>query len=154
MEYKDPLPQPDYKESMETTCCLSLRYASLTFDEAVANTKQALKQSGFDIVSELALHDYFKQQLGKDINRYILLGACNAQVAYELLQEENKLGILMPCNVIIQDIENGQLMEVSIVDPSISWQETNNEVVKQRASEIKEKFKAVLDLVEQTDTSL
>ena len=154
MEYKDPLPQPNYQESTETTYCLSRRFGNLTFDEALANTKQVLEHSGFDIVTELALHDYFKRQLGKDINRYILLGVCNAQLAYDLLQEENKLGALLPCNIIIQDIKDGQLIEVSVIDTSISWHETDNELVKQKANETKEKFKAILDQVEQTDTTL
>ena len=63
MKNKDSLPQPDYKESMETAYCLTRRYGSLTYDEVLTNTKQALEQSGFEIVSELAMHDYFKAQL-------------------------------------------------------------------------------------------
>lgn len=154
MKNKDTLPQPNYKESMETAYCLTRRYGRLTYNEIVANTKQALEQSGFEIVSELAMHEYFKAQLNKEINRYTLLGVCNAQLAYDLLQKENKLGVLMPCNVIVQDLKDQQMVEVSIVDTSTSWQEADDELVKQKAIETKEKLKAIFTQVEQTNVKL
>jgi uncharacterized protein (DUF302 family) len=154
MKNKDSLSPPDYAESMETTYCLSRRYGSLTYDEVLANTRQALEQSGFEIVSELAMHDYFKERLNKEINRYTLLGACHAQLAYDLLQKENKLGVLMPCNVIVQDLEDRQMVEVSIVDTSTYWQEADSELVKQKAIETKEKLKAIFTQVEQTNVKL
>ena len=154
MKNEDPLPQPNYKESLETVYCLSQRFSNLTFDEVLKNTRKALEKAGFEVISEMAMHEYFKQHLGKDINRYVVLGACHASLAFDLLQAENKLGVLMPCNVIVQDVENGQLMEVSIIDPSQVWKETGDETVKQKAMETKERFKTVLHNIQQTDSSL
>ncbi|MDF9799187.1 uncharacterized protein (DUF302 family) [Catalinimonas alkaloidigena] len=154
MKNKDPLPQPDYKESKETSYCLSRRFSNLTFDETVANTRQALHDIGFEIISEMKMHEYFKQRLSKDINRYTLIGVCKAELAYELLQTENKLGVLLPCNIVIQDVKDGQLIEVSLIDAAVSWGLSKNTIVSQKAKEVKEKFKSILDKVEQSNTSI
>ena len=150
----ESLSRPNYKESLETAYCLTRRYGRLTYDELLTNIKEVIRKHDFEIVSELIMHDYFKERLDKEVNRYTLLGICRAQLAYDLLQQENKLGVLMPCNVIVQDLPELPMVEVSVVDTSIAWQEADNEFVKRKAIETREKFKVILNQAEQVDVKL
>lgn len=115
---EDSLDQPDYQESVAVSRHIRMRYTSLGFDEVVANTKQSLMEEGFDIVTEFAFHDYLRQQLTRDVNRCLLLGACNPELVRQLLQGEDRISDSMLCHVIIQDAEDGESVQVSIIDPS------------------------------------
>ncbi|WP_291856974.1 DUF302 domain-containing protein, partial [Marinilabilia sp.] len=86
------------------------------FDSAVEKTKEALSQQGFGILSEIDIDEKLKAKLDVDFRKYKILGACNPPNAYKALQQENKIGTMLPCSVIIQDLGNGKT-EVAAVDP-------------------------------------
>jgi uncharacterized protein (DUF302 family) len=95
------------------------------FDEAVQRTVQALKQEGFGIITEIDVKKTFKEKLGVDFRGYRILGACNPKLAYEALQLEDKVGTMLPCNVVVQEIGR-DLTEVSAIDPVASMQAIDN----------------------------
>src|SRR5665647_3485495 len=79
---------------------------NVTFDEAVKLTTEALKSEGFGVISEINMHEKLKEKLGIDFKRYKILGACNPPLAYKALQAEEKIGTMLPCNVLV--IEQGR----------------------------------------------
>ena len=87
-----------------------------SFDETLAKLTDELKKEGFGILTEIDVKETLKKKLNVDFRRYKILGACNPTFAYQALQAEEKIGILLPCNVIIQEKGNGQV-EVSAIDP-------------------------------------
>lgn len=88
----------------------------LSYEEAVARTIEALKEQGFGVLSEIDIREKLKEKLGVDFQRYIILGACNPPLAYKALQAEPEIGLLLPCNVIVYETEQGHSV-VSAVDP-------------------------------------
>ena len=122
MENEDLWGQPDYEDQVTFSHHVRMRYTDLGFEEVVANTRQSLIQEGFDIVIEFAFHDYLRQQLGRDVNRCLILGACNPGLVDQLLQGEGRISPSMLCNIIIQDAEDGKSVQVSITDPSEPWE--------------------------------
>ena len=87
-----------------------------SFDETLVKLTDELKKEGFGILTEIDVKETLKKKLNVDFRRYKILGACNPPLAYQALQAEDKIGILLPCNVIIQEKGDGQI-EVSAVDP-------------------------------------
>ena len=122
MNNEDSLGQPDHVERIEISHYVRMSYLNLGFEEVVASTKQSLIQEGLDIVIEFAFHDYLRQQLDQDVNRCVILGACNPGLVNQLLQGEDKVSPSMLCNIIIQDAEDGKSVQVSITDPSEPWE--------------------------------
>ena len=115
-----------------------------SFDEAIQRTTDALKTEGFGIISEINMHDKFKEKLGIDFKKYRILGACNPAYAYKAVQLEEKVGTMLPCNVIVIDKENGTT-EVSAVNPIASMMAIRNPSLETIASEVTEKLKRVID---------
>ena len=115
-----------------------------TFDEAIEKTTTALQKEGFGVLTEIDLKSTFKKKLGEDFYNYKILGACNAPFAYKALQAEDKIGTMLPCNVIVQEKEPGHI-EVSAVDPLSSMMSVENESLGQIAHEVQEKLKRVID---------
>jgi uncharacterized protein (DUF302 family) len=115
-----------------------------SFDEAIQRTTDALKTEGFGIISEINMHEKFKEKLGIDFKKYRILGACNPGFAYKALQAEEKIGTMLPCNVIVIDKENGET-EVSAVNPIASMMAINNPALEPVAMEVTEKLKKVID---------
>ena len=103
-----------------------------TFDHAVARTTEALKQEGFGIITEIDVTRTFKQKLGIDFRDYRILGACNPKLAHEALVVEDKVGTMLPCNVVVQDIGAGRI-EVAAIDPVASMQAIDNPRLRQAA---------------------
>jgi uncharacterized protein (DUF302 family) len=117
------------------------------FETAVAKTKEALKSEGFGVLSEIDIHEKLKEKLGIDFRRYKILGACNPAYAYKALQKEDKIGVMLPCNVIIQEIIEGKI-EVAAVDPIASMSAIENPELMNIAGEIQKKLKNVIDKLE------
>jgi uncharacterized protein (DUF302 family) len=106
------------------------------FDSAVEKTKEALSQQGFGILSEIDIDEKLKAKLDVDFRKYKILGACNPPNAYKALQQENKIGTMLPCSVIIQDLGNGKT-EVAAVDPVASMLAVENDNLTSIAQEIR-----------------
>jgi len=118
-----------------------------TFEEAVTKVTEELKKEGFGVLSEIDIHEKLKEKLGVDFRKYKILGACNPAYAYKALQKEDKIGVMLPCNVIIQEKSDGTI-EVAAVDPLASMAAIENPELKNIAGEIQKKLKNVIDKLE------
>ena len=117
---------------------------SVTFDEAVKLTTEALKIEGFGVISEINMHEKLKEKLGGDFKRYKILGACNPPLAYKALQAEEKIGTMLPCNVLV--IEQGQnKIEIAAVNPVASMQAITNPALGDLALEVTNKLKRAIN---------
>ena len=121
-------------------------YFSKTLDEpfqpAVERTIAALKDHGFGVLTRIDVRSTLKEKIGADFRPYVILGACNPRMAHQALQAEDKIGTMLPCNVIVQEI--GGKTEVAAVDPVASMQAIQNEKLAAVASEVREELKAVI----------
>lgn len=120
------------------------KFKSKNFDDVIQLVTDELKKEGFGVLTEIDVKKTLKTKIGADFKKYMILGACNPQFAYEALQAEDKLGVLLPCNVIIQENENGEV-EVSAVDPIASMNFVENEVLGEIAVEVQQKLMKVID---------
>jgi uncharacterized protein (DUF302 family) len=116
------------------------------FDDAISKTIEALKTEGFGIVSEIDMQAKLKEKLGVNFKKYKILGACNPSFAYKALQEEENIGTMLPCNIVIIDKEN-DTTEVTAVNPSASMMAIQNPALNPIAIEITEKLKRVIKLL-------
>lgn len=114
------------------------------FDRAVKVTTEALKKEGFGVLSEIDIQEKLEEKLGVDFRKYKILGACNPPSAYKALQQEDKIGTMLPCNVILQELDDLRI-EVAAVDPVASMISLENSKVEQIAEEIREKLIRVID---------
>lgn len=108
-----------------------------SFNKAVERTTEELKKQGFGIITSIDMKKTFKNKLNVDFRNYVILGACNPQFAYEGLLEEDKLGIFLPCNVVVQEHDNGEV-EISMINPEETVHSIDNLNLKTFASEVKE----------------
>ena len=115
-----------------------------SFDEAIVRATESLKTEGFGVLTEIKIHDKLKEKLGVDFQRYTILGACNPAFAYKALQAENKIGTMLPCNVIVQDLGNGKI-EVAAVNPIESMKAIENPELGSVANQVTEMLKRVID---------
>jgi uncharacterized protein (DUF302 family) len=115
-----------------------------TFDEVILKVTEALKEQGFGVLTEIDLKATLKKKLDVDFYNYTILGACNPDFAYKALQAEDKIGTMLPCNVIVQEKLAGQV-EVSAVDPAASMQAIENNKLKEISLEVRDKLKKVID---------
>ncbi|MFI0431090.1 DUF302 domain-containing protein [Mariniflexile sp. HMF6888] len=113
------------------------------FDNIVDKTTALLQKEGFGVLTQIDLQQTLKKKLDVDFNRYKILGACNPQFAYKALQVENKVGTMLPCNVIVQELSNGTI-EVAVVNPIQSMQAIKNQALKAIANEVTDKLKNVI----------
>ncbi|HTN09246.1 DUF302 domain-containing protein [Agriterribacter sp.] len=113
------------------------------FDTAIYNVTEALKKEGFGILTEIDVKETLKKKLDVDFRRYKILGACNPHFAHEALKVEDTIGTMLPCNVIVQEREDGKV-EVSAVDPVASMMAIKNEKLGDIAGEVREKLKSVI----------
>ena len=114
------------------------------FSKVVENVTKELKKEGFGILTEIDVKATLKKKLDVDFRNYLILGACNAPFAYKALQVEEKVGAMLPCNVIIQEKPEGKI-EVSAVDPVVSMQAIDNIMLVEVVQVIKSKLKKVID---------
>jgi uncharacterized protein (DUF302 family) len=115
----------------------------LSFDQAVAKITEELKKEGFGILTEIDVQQTLKKKLDVDFRKYRILGACNPPLAYKALQAEDKIGVMLPCNVIVQETPDGTV-EVSAVDPIASMQAINNPGLRDLAEEVQSKLLKVI----------
>ncbi len=113
------------------------------FSDAVALTKTALASEGFGVISEIDMQGKLKEKLGVDYKKYVILGACNPAFAYKALQEEERIGVMLPCNVVIIDREDGTT-EVAAVHPEASMMAIQNNGLKSIAREVTDKLEKVI----------
>lgn len=116
----------------------------LAFDEAVSRITAALKQEGFGVLTDIDVQATLKSKLGIDMPKYRILGACNPGFAHQALQLENKLGVLLPCNVIIRE-ENPNQTEIAAIDPVSSMERTGNPKLAAVAQEVRERLQRAID---------
>ncbi len=116
---------------------------SMEYDKAIDYVKEALKTEGFGVISEIDIQDKLKDKLDVDFKKYKILGACNPAYAYQALQKEDKIGTMLPCNVIIQE-QGKNKIEVAAVDPIASMQAVENTELGSLALDIQGKLKKVI----------
>lgn len=114
-----------------------------TFEQAIDEVKEALAIQGFGVLSEINIHEKLKEKLDVDFRRYTILGACNPAYAYKALQKEDKIGTMLPCNVVVQELGKNEI-EVSAVDPVASMMAIENPKLAKIAGEIKVKLERVI----------
>ncbi len=121
----------------------SKKMQNLSFDEAIVKVTEALKQEGFGVLTEIDVKTTLKKKLDVEFRPYTILGACNPPYAYKALQAEDKIGLMLPCNVIVQELADGTI-EVAAVDPVASMSAIENPNLSEIATEIKEKLERVI----------
>lgn len=124
-------------------CYFFSKKLSGDFEETVERVTAALKQEGFGVLTTIDVKDTLKKKLDVDFRNYRILGACNPPYAYKALQAEDKIGTMLPCNVIVQELDDGTI-EAAAVDPAASMQAVNNKKLAETASEVRDKLKRVI----------
>lgn len=114
------------------------------FDTAIEKVTEELKKEGFGVLTQIDVQETLKKKLDVDFRKYKILGACNPQFAYEALKAEEKIGTMLPCNVIVQQHENGKV-EISAVDPVASMMAIKNDSLRNVALQVQEKLSRVID---------
>ena len=116
----------------------------VSFDEAIAKVTDELKKGGFGVLTEIDVKETLKKKLNVDFRRYKILGACNPPYAYKALQAEDKIGLMLPCNVIVQELPGGKV-EVAAIDPVESMEAIDNPKLRDVGEQVRAKLKAVID---------
>ncbi|NLP58962.1 DUF302 domain-containing protein [Lutibacter sp. B1] len=115
-----------------------------TFEEVIEKVTEGLKEEGFGILTEIDVKETLKKKLDIDFKKYRILGACNPPYAHKALQAEDKIGTMLPCNVIVQEIEKGTI-EVAAVNPMASMQAVENKKLEKIAKEITDKLEKIIN---------
>lgn len=113
------------------------------FDAAIDKVTAALKEEGFGVLTDIDVSATLKKKIGVDWRPYRILGACNPPLAHRALQAEDKIGTMLPCNVIVQDVGNGQV-EVAAIDPAASMERVGKPELTELAHTVRTKLQAVL----------
>ena len=116
------------------------------FDDVVHKTTEALKNEGFGVLTNIDVTATLKQKLDVDFRKYRILGACNPPFAFKALLAEDKVGTMLPCNVIVQELVDGKI-EVAAIDPIASMQAIGSTELFEIASQVQGKLKAVIDSI-------
>ncbi|NBC26124.1 MAG: DUF302 domain-containing protein [Bacteroidetes bacterium] len=114
-----------------------------SFDDAIEKVTADLKEEGFGILTEIDVKETLKKKLDVDFKKYKILGACNPGFAHQALQHEDKIGTMLPCNVIVEEHEDGSV-EVSAVNPIASMQAVSNEKLSDIAGEVRDRLEKVI----------
>ncbi|MBI5099803.1 MAG: DUF302 domain-containing protein [Nitrospirae bacterium] len=117
---------------------------NISFDDAITKVTEELKKEGFGILTEIDVKEALRKKLNVDFRRYKILGACNPPFAYQALQAEDKIGTMLPCNVIVQEAPDGRV-EVAAIDPIASMQAVRNPALEGFALEVQSRLKKVID---------
>ena len=117
---------------------------SRSFDVALERVVSALKEQGFGVLTEIDVKATLKKKLDVDFRRYMILGACNPPFAHQAFLADDKIGILLPCNVIVQELEDGRV-EVAAMDPVVAMQMVENATLAEVATQVRDRLQAVID---------
>jgi uncharacterized protein (DUF302 family) len=120
------------------------RTLEVPFDEAVSRVKDELKKEGFGVLTEIDVQETLKKKLNVDFRKYRILGACNPLFAHQALQAEDKIGTMLPCSVIVQELAPGNV-EVAVIDPVASMQAIRNPKLQGVAEQVQAKLKKVIE---------
>jgi uncharacterized protein (DUF302 family) len=120
------------------------KIVSYSFDETIIKVTEELKKEGFGVLTEIDVKETLKKKLDVDFRRYKILGACNPPFAYKALQAEENIGVMLPCNVVVQEKENNSI-QVSAINPMESMQAVKNDSLGEVALEVSERLKRVLE---------
>ena len=116
----------------------------LDFETALARTKEELKREGFGVLTEIDVQATLRQKLNVDFRKYKILGACNPPFAHQALQAEPRIGTLLPCNVVVQELPDGRT-EVAAINPLVSMKTVGNPRLEPIGSQVAAKLQAVVD---------
>jgi len=119
------------------------KIVDLPYDETIEKVTAELKKEGFGVLTSVDVKDTLKKKIDVDFKKYMILGACNPSLAYKALQNEEELGLLLPCNVLVY--EKGGQTVVSVFDPMIMTEIVKNKELESVAKEVKTKLERVLD---------
>jgi uncharacterized protein (DUF302 family) len=117
---------------------------NVSFDEAVTKVTEELKKEGFGILTDIDVQGALKKKLNVDFRKYRILGACNPPFAYQALQAEDKIGTMLPCNVIVQEIVEGKV-EIAAIDPVASMMAIENPKLSNIAEQVQNKLRKVIE---------
>lgn len=120
--------------------------SAFNFDETIARVTTELQKEGFGILTEIDVQATMKKKLDIDFRKYRILGACNPPFAFKALSVEPNIGVLLPCNIVVQELENGKT-QISAVNPLVTMQSVNNSALEPIAAEISEKLQRILAAV-------
>ena len=118
----------------------------LPFEKAIERTTDELKKEGFGVLTEIDVKATLKKKLDVDFRKYRILGACNPPYAYAALKNERMIGAMLPCNVIVQETDDGKT-EIAAIDPIASMQAIDNPALGQVAVEVQGELKKVVDSI-------
>lgn len=124
-----------------------VKEVSSDFDDTVARVKDALAEEGFGVLTEIDVKSTLKKKLDEDFRRYTIFGACNPPLAHRALTAEPHIGLLLPCNVVVQEHPSQGLTTVSVISASAMFELVDEEDVQPVAQEVDEKLKRVLEAV-------
>jgi uncharacterized protein (DUF302 family) len=113
------------------------------FDEAVARVTEALKTEGFGVLTQIDVSATLKAKIGEDFRPYRILGACNPGLAFKALSAEDHIGVMLPCNVIVQSRGEGRV-EISAIDPAVGMQAVGNPALNEIAATVRDKLRKVI----------
>ncbi len=114
-----------------------------SFDDAIQRVTEALKAEGFGVLTDIDVRATLKQKIGVEWRAYRILGACNPPLAHQALQAEDKIGTMLPCNVIVQDTGAGKI-EVAAIDPATTMAQIGNPKLAELAATVRAKLEGVL----------
>lgn len=123
---------------------IAKKFPNSSFSEMDAKVREELKKEGFGVITEIDLKKTFKEKIDVDFRNYTIIGACNPSFAYKALQAEDKIGIMLPCNVVIQETKSGDI-EVLAFDPASVMMSMDNPELEQLSAEVREKLTRVLE---------
>jgi uncharacterized protein (DUF302 family) len=126
------------------TYYISKTIKGLSFTQVEEKIIEALKNEGFGVLTEINVKDVFKKKLDLDFRKYKILGACNPHFAHQALEAEDKIGTMLPCNVILQELENGEI-EVAAVDPMASMASVENPSLETLSVQVRQKLSNVIE---------
>ena len=122
------------------------KVVNMSFDEAIIKVTEELKKEGFGVLTQINVKEALKKKINVDFRKYKILGACNPQYAHKALQAEDKIGTMLPCNVVVQERDDGKV-EIAAIDPVASMQSVQNESLGEIATIVQSKLKQVIENV-------